>query len=365
MSVLKKTVKNGISKHKSAPLLSILLFAVLLLTGCGDLVEIQDRDFVLAIGISYHNKEYQVTYGLPDLSEVTDQTAASEQSRLIRTYQGHSLSEIEQDYNLNSENRLDYRHLQVILLDNSVCSDPRAMKMLLNELNENYDISHNALVYYCDTDVTELMGIAGANGSIGEYLKKLNRNNRIHGLEPAKIGSLFDCISNNRTLFIPSLDYRDNSAAVSGGIFFQENHIVRTVSQADSDYYYIALGKNQETLLRLSAEHLLQLSGIKAKTKYELTAEGPVIRLEISGTAKFLPEQNAAAIYPIEEINTRIRQQIEIQINDLMKTDGIDYLNLYEKSSCKSRQTWIRYENRLVDFIDEAVIVVSVDIHYE
>lgn len=343
----------------------LLCLCPLLLTGCGDLVEIQERDFVMALSVSFQDGQYQITYGLPDLGAVTEQSTATDKSSLTRTYTGKSLFEIDQMYNFNSESRLDYRHLQVIILDTAICSNAEAMRQLLTQINDNYDISHNVLVYYYDSDITVLMQMEGVNGSIGEHLKKLNNNNHINGMEPAKIGSLIDCISNQRTLFIPSLAYRDDSIAVEGGILYNENRLLKKLSQPEGEIYYISMGKSNDYLLRPSDHELIQLKNIDAKIKYEQTEQGPLVRLTITGTAKSLPKDIRRHREPTQSINTYVRELITGQWETLTKQDGIDYLNLYEKSSYKSRPIWTQYQNRLEDFIGDIGIDVVVDIHYE
>lgn len=337
----------------------------LLLTGCGDLVEIQERDFVLALGVSYKYGQYQVSYSLPDLAKVTEQSKESDSNGLIHTYQGRSLPEIEQSYNYNSQNRLDYRHLEVIILDESICSDQSAMKKLLIDLNDNYDISNNVLVYYYDSDVEEVIGIDDGGGSIGEQLKKLSKNNEKNKMKPAKIGNLIDCLANERTLFIPELEIRNESIAVDGGIFFSENHMVKRINQSDCVFYFISLGQGNDSLIRLSPEHLIQLKDVKAKTKYTLTDEGPAIRLMISGAARSLPRLTARGAYPEEMMNQHIQEEIERFLDENMKKEQIDYLNFYDKSSYKNRQIWLKYEDRKADFIEDLRVEVFVDIEYQ
>lgn len=356
---------SGSIKSRLCFLILTLVLLPLLLTGCGDLVEIQDRDFVLALGISYENEEYRISYSLPDLGQVTDQPSSTDNSSRLRTYNGKSLPEIEQYYNFNSENRLDYRHLQVVILDASVCSDRQAMKNLLLQFNDNYDISHNALVYYYSSGVDELVGMEGINGNIGDHLKKLNNNNHINGMEPSKIGTLIDCIANERTVFIPTLSCRDNSVAVDGGIFFRENQMVKEISQPESEFYFITLGKSNDYLLRFSPEQLVQLKEVNAKTQYQLTDQGPEIMIRITGTARPQPDTNELPGYPKTAMDEYVKKQILMELNQFMVTDRVDYLNLYENSSYKSRQTWLRYRDRADEFIDDLVVDVSVDIHYE
>ncbi len=353
--------------HAKTALLGILIFLCsILLTGCGDLVEIQDRDFVLALGISWQNGEYEATYSLPDLSAVTEQPVSSDQDSRLRSYRGATLHEIEQCYNFNSEKRLDYRHLQVIILDASVCLAPQVMKDLLIQIDDYYDISHNVLVYFYSSDVRELMGLDGVNGSIGEHLKKLNNNNSISGLDPAQIGTLIDCMENERTLFIPALYSRDNSIAVDGGIFFRDNQMLRPVTQLESDIYYITMGKSNDYLVRLSPKQLIQIKEVKTKYHYDLTGDGPVINLKITGSAKTLPGASSEKSSDLkEEANAYIKNMIETQLSVFMKQNQIDYLNLYEKSSYKNRRTWLHYENRTEDFISDAQISVDVDITFE
>ena len=336
----------------------------LLLTGCGDLVEIQGRDFVLALGISYTDGQYQVTYSLPDLAKVTEQSKESESNGLIRTYEGHSLPELEQVYNLNSENRLDYRHLQAIILDDSICTNQTAMQKLLVDLNDNYDISNNVLVYYYDGAVEEIIELGGGSGSVGEHLKKLSHNNEKNEMEPAKIGTLIDCLANERTLFIPALIVRDDSIAIDGGIFFFENHLVKRIDQADCVFYFISLGQGSDTLVRLSPDHLIRLKDVKAKTTYALTEEGPAVHLTVTGAANPLPQLTSEGAYPAELMNQYIEKEISRFLDENLKTQQLDCLNFYEKSSYKNRQMWLAYEGKHEAFMDDLSVNVSVEIEY-
>jgi len=344
-------------------IICVSLFS-LLLTGCGDLVEIQGRDFVLALGVSYENGQYQVTYSLPDLAKVTEQSKESDSNGLIRTYEGNSLPEIEQTYNLNSENRLDYRHLQAIIMDDSICQNQEAMKKLLIDLNDNYDISNNVLVYYYNSAVEDIIELGGGSGSVGEHLKKLSRNNEKNEMEPAKIGTLIDCLANERTLFIPALVIRDDSIAIDGGIFFFENHLVKQIDQLDCVYYFISLGQGSDTLVRLSPDHLIRLKDIKAKTTYTLTEDGPAVHLAVSGAASTLPQLTAERAYPVDQMNQHIAEELIRFMDENIKAEKLDCLNLYEKSSYKSRQMWLAYKGKHADFIADLRLSVSVEIEY-
>lgn len=354
-------------KTRLLPLLPII-FAALLTTGCGNLVEIQERDFVLALGISYDEEDYRFTFCLPNLATVTGQSYPADNSSLLRTYSGKSIREIEQIYNSNSEKRLDYRHLQVIVLDSSICSAPAAMKDLLIQINDYYDISHNVLVYFYASDVSKLLAVEGVNGSIGEHLNKMNKNNTGGRRKPANIGTLIDCMENERTLFIPALTSRENSIAGDGGIFFRENQLQRPVTQPESELYYIAAGQSDDYLIRTAAGHLVQIGEVKSKTGYELTDQGPVVSLHITGSARILPGTGAAAanITDIRDgTNNDIKNKIETELNEVMKQDGIDCLNLYDQSSYKSRKTWLRYQNRPGEFINDLRLLVTVELSYQ
>lgn len=344
---------------------AMLFLLPLLLGGCGDLVEIQDRNFVLALGISYHDGQYRVTYCLPDLTEATEQSTSADHSSLIRTYEGTSLAEIERIYNFNSDSRLDYRHLQVIILADSLCADSDAMKQVLIQINDNYNLSHNALVYYYRQDVEKLLATEGINSSMGEHLKKLNHNTGLSRIEPAKIGALIDCLANERTLYIPALFVRDNSIALDGGVFFRQNQAVKQISQEDSDYYYLSRGKGRSYFIRMAPDYLIELKEVKAKTYYELTSQGPRIELLLTGTAKEVPGACADNSPWRQKRDEFLQEQIDRQLAEWMKQGGLDYLNLYEKSSYQHRDIWLLYENRPADFIADTTVHVTVNLRSE
>ena len=342
----------------------ILLFAFTL-TGCADMVEIQERDFVMAMGIAWQ-EEYQFTFALPDLDAVTGQSSGSDQDRLVRTIHGATFPEIEETYNRTSKNRLDLRHLQAIVFDASVCTNPAKMKEILEAMNDHYELSHNVLVFYCLGNTKDLVGMEGnLDSSIGDYLRKINKNNQRDGVDKVTIGQLITAQENNTTIAIPVIDQSEASVFLDGSVLFQNNQTVRYLNQPESALYHLMKGEGNGYLFQLSGNTVIKVTAVRDKLLYENRTDGPYIKLTLSGTGQVMPKSHGDSPSLAGEFNQLLASQIQEAMMPILLEQHLDFLNLYEKSSYRQRDVWMRYQGETGKFTDELTLEIVVDFTLE
>ncbi len=327
------------------------------------MIEIQDRDFVLALGISCDDDGWTFTYALPDLGLVD--SSAGEEPRLIRTYSGTSFPEIEDRYNRNSSRRLDYRHLQVLVLDPAVATDEEKLASFLNYINENNEISRNVLVYYYDGDVEELFAYdEKLNGSIGDYIQSIETNNSDRfELAPITTGDFIDGLYSQRTLLVPRLALEDDSIFLDGAAVFSHNQRKESVSQEQYLLWHLINGEGNDFIMTLPDGESVKLYDMKSSFTYRYRDDVPVITIKVTGTAELLSEQteNLSDNYVGRSLNQYIKTSCEEDLRYFMEELETDYLNLYEKSSRYSRDIWLAYENNLPAFIRDADIGLQIN----
>lgn len=340
-------------------LLCFLLTGILsfTLTGCTDMVEIQDRDFVLALGISYSDR-YQVTYALPNLDSVTGQTKAEETGKFVRTFEGNSLPEIEELYDLNSEKALDYRHLEAIILDVSMFSHEDKLQSFLKYIDENYTISRNVLIYFSKNDVENLItsnGILG--GSIGDYLRKLDKNN-INKEEAITLGDLMNSLDDSRTMVIPVIQEEHDSVSLEGAILYQNDKEIHYLTEEERKLYQILQGKGTDYIFNINGT-AVRLKKIESKKVYEYQDEKPDIAVKVKAELETLQYSSTGEQQTIASMNQVFVDKMINLINIHVKQEKYDLLNLYEVSSYKKPEIWKDYENRMDSFIDDVEIYVN------
>lgn len=354
---------NKVTLFKKIKVISLILIIFLIsftVTGCSDMVEIQDRDFVLALGISYTDK-YNVTFALPDLDAITGQSNEAAKERLLRNFSAETLPEIEVLYNLNSEKRLDYRHLKAIVLDGSIFLDQEKLKEFLRYIDNQYMLSRNVLLFYYPDGANNLLDMnSKIGGSIGDYLKKLNKNN-LNMKDNATLGSIMNCLDYTKSLLIPMLKEEESSIALNGGVIFYKDSELKIITEEQRKIYEILQGKGTDYVFRIG-DDVIRLKDVKCKTKYEYTNHVPYVQFNINGISENLQSDSSMDTSLPNKLKLYLEEQIKGELNTLLKQEHIDFLNLYETSSYKNRDIWVNYEGRINEFIDDLQIGLNIEI---
>ncbi|POP33687.1 spore gernimation protein [Lactonifactor longoviformis] len=147
----------------------ILLF---FLNGCCG-VEPENRAFPLIVSIDYTDGEYEVIYGIPDLSNTTGQGKKEEsgsQEPRVTVYTGASIKEIEEEFDKSQKNYLDLGHVKTFLLGDGLMENKEAFTKCLAYLENNPAIAGSIKVFR-SSQVEEAMSLNGNEiDSLGEYL---------------------------------------------------------------------------------------------------------------------------------------------------------------------------------------------------
>lgn len=151
--------------------------AVWFLSACG--VALEDRVFPLSMGVDYQNGEYQVYYGIPDLSGVTGQSKDKESQNTgekAAVYKGTDMKAAEEEFLSSQENYLDTGHVKVLLLGDGILKDQEALTGLLKYLEDKPSVAGNIYMFSC-SDVSAVMSLDGKSmDSLGNYLTGIVEN---------------------------------------------------------------------------------------------------------------------------------------------------------------------------------------------
>ena len=163
--------------------IGVLIFALCLiggLTGGENYVELENRNFVMALGVDLGEDEtYRFTYTFPDLEALTGNGSSAKYPPM--TLEADSLQKSEDKYDSMSGKSLDYGQVKVIVLGSEVVSDRDKLKALLEEIRNNPEFARTMLVCESLTTGEELLGLdEEVAGSIGIYMEEMFQNNGKH-----------------------------------------------------------------------------------------------------------------------------------------------------------------------------------------
>ena len=119
-----------------------ILLLPLFLTGCWDLVEIENRNYVINLGIDNDAGEYTVTYGLA-WSDDEEHTGS------LKTVKGVNLAYLLENTDISSEKQTFLGHAKTLILGENILKDEILFEKVINTLKNNDEISSKILIMEC------------------------------------------------------------------------------------------------------------------------------------------------------------------------------------------------------------------------
>lgn len=167
----RKILKKGIS------MLFALCF-VTLLTGCQERADIEDKNYVMTIGIEKgEKKEFRLLYEIPDLSSVNEEKGGGKPRCLV--YEVSSFKEAVAQNRTREDKKLDFGHLKAILISFDVMESDKIREKLLEELQNNDSIAGTTLIFFTGDEVDRIVELGGQkSSSFGEYVDKMIVNQK-------------------------------------------------------------------------------------------------------------------------------------------------------------------------------------------
>ena len=162
--------------------LSIVLAAALALSGCADAAEIEERGFVIALGIDkaeengdFGERRFLVSALLPDVAGIVN--GNGDKSAVIIS-EGETLTTAMQSADKQSSKTLYYGHIKAVVFGSGVLSEPEMMKEAADALERNRTLGRRILVLATDGNAADVMASEPKTEPlVGIYITNHYKNN--------------------------------------------------------------------------------------------------------------------------------------------------------------------------------------------
>ena len=153
-----------------------IAFALVLMTGCGSSVQLEDRNYVMALGLDYENGKLKASFSFPDLEALTGKGGNIHYP--VTAISGDNMADIERQYERGANRRLDYGQLQVIVFGSSMFENQPVFETVLAYMKTRQSFARTILVCRAENTAAEIIGLdETVNGSIGIYIREMFENN--------------------------------------------------------------------------------------------------------------------------------------------------------------------------------------------
>lgn len=207
----KKRIKQEIvkeNKRKAVFGIFLCLFCLFLFTGCESRADIEDKNYVLALGIDEGKKDKLcVIYGTADFDQPAGEGEGGDsQEGEAVSYEADSLSDAENKDRKTDEKRLDYGHLKAILFSEELVNNQELWDEITKELEGKSNLAGTVFVFQVEGDVKKCMGLEKYLGTtMGDYLERMMTNHKKDGIEEYTLGELLRDKAEGEEIKIPKL----------------------------------------------------------------------------------------------------------------------------------------------------------------
>ena len=358
----------------------LIVTYMLFLTGCWDVVELEDRAFVLGIALDKAEKEEDivVTYQIALLSQMFGENpGGGEKVKNISTV-APNIIRANRQILTRIDKVLNIEHLQVILIGEELARDGfyKHIDLFFRDINvrrkTNVLITEGKAADYFE--ITPLTAL-----SASQYISDIMRLNesRVHQVSSAvDILKLAISIREGRDYFITKVSKAEKDVVVSGAAVFKSN---KMIGWLDAD----EAGKAKWLINDLTAATIIlqDVNGIQGQVVFEVqnsrTRIKPVVRgeqvefdvnIRTEGivvereNVNFNVSEKADFIHELEEsIEAKIRRDCMEIFEAAQKKYETDFLNLGHLVQLYNIRWWEKNEKQWERIFKDAKLNLNVD----
>jgi len=326
-------------KTALAPLL-ILIPILLIGTGCWDRVEIENRSYVVAIGIDMEENEFAVTLSVPLFEQGQD--TESETPGFLQTATGKTITETLKELDSQSDNTLYYGQAKVLVLGHNVLENSETTNSIINALKHNNEIDLRINVLVAEDTAKEILEAQPPGETLpGLFVADIYRSkNKLGGtsfsLDLERLESSY-----KNGVIIPMIKTTEDEGApleLHGAVALKNSSIVGELSHEELvGFLWCISHGNKDAIVPVEADDTripVRIKKHNAKIEFDCTGEDIIAVVKVNVKAKIeepteIDEQKIrhalAGTISEEILTTAAKMQEEFGL------DGYDWLELLRK----------------------------------
>ncbi|ADQ40274.1 germination protein, Ger(x)C family [Caldicellulosiruptor acetigenus I77R1B] len=378
-------------KPKRRAFLAILIvFLAFLLSGCWDRVEIEDRGYILALGVDkydpsdlnkYETREYidldrktqkfspeqqkpdiktdqkgidpqtkrkvkpplpsskneykfAVTVLFPNLRTIGKDSKPDEQMRFLFVRPTNNVIGIRNYLEREINKRLYYGYLKVVVLGRDLVEEPGYVREVLDALNRESDIPQNTFLLVSETTARDILNTMPLVQPVtGIHLFEISKNASIYGrIIDTPLSQVVNSFINSNCAVISRVEPGVETLKVAGAAVFKNFRFVGWLDEKQLQIYKLLMGKAKHTFiddLKYKSTHVPFITTeiqTKKKIKSEKGRLKIVYNLRIEGEVIEFVFKSGYKV-----LDDPMRKYIQSELNKIIKkrADDLIYLLKY------------------------------------
>jgi len=370
--------------HKKA--ITFLLLTSLLLTGCWDKVEIEERAQVSALGVDIY-KPSPEEEGIPEaegtvknkfmFSFVYPKDSVEEAEDIVLKTVGQSFFGVSRVLANRTNKELFLGHLRTIILSSEVVKDKNLFREILDGIETNELISRRVIFAMTEDSASDIVSIAPEMQSrFGQFIAELfRRRDRTPRAPQGSAGDILQDLHEGGKTLIPKITPGETDVKVSGAGVIKNYEFIGWLGELDTGYLMVLKGEVPR-VGGIAAEyrgHSVPIDMRLKKPKMSLieSEDNIKILIEIDAEADikqtyFDAEYDVLKSETIEDIqelfSTKIKENMDDAVNKIQKEFKTDVLCIDRYLRQSHYDVWKTVEDDWDEIFPNIDIEVSIDV---
>lgn len=362
-----------------------------LLTGCWDKVEMEDRSYVITLGIDKYeegessqvdgvsNNRYALSLGTAELSEISEQNKGSENDeKKAVQIAGESIASAIKAADMFSSRQIYMGQLKTVIFGEEILKDKEAFKEALEALERNQEISTKTILLSTEGKAVDCVNaILGENASSGLFIWDFYKNSAENVATTGRLdleNALVDLRGSGNTI-IPRIEVENKKIKLGGGSIISNYTLQGHLKDLEERGYLWLRGRAEGAVVDAIADNkVIPMWVLNNKCKYSFREENGKVICTISvevkgsiegsstGTESLLNENHIDELAKIFEktIQSEVENVIEL-MQSQYDADGIQLIDEMKKRANKLYKAQNKSDKELFEQMEfEPVITVHI-----
>ena len=359
----------------------MLVSSALIFTGCWDKVEIEDRAFVVAIGIDKAMDkdsldELEVVTIEPSVDSLENKS--SDKMSYSKIGNGKTVSLALNRIDMYSSKRQYLGHTKVAILGEKILKDPKMLSETLDGFQRNSEISNKLLILATDKNIQKILD-AKIKGEpmAGLFLSNFyqNRENNSGVTFKKDLDSVLEDTQLNNTTIIPKVSLEDKDLRLGGSAIIKDYRLLGWLDNKETRGYVWVNdnAKNTELITKLdNIDTTLLVESHKKKINFKKLDNDILVAnidIDISGSiknyalgSKNLYNQNNLS--KLENLYSKIvKSEINTTFRKLQSEYNVDIFNFLKTIEKQNYDLYLEIKDNWNYYYNNMQIVPNVNVN--
>ena len=358
-------------------ILIILILSMIFVSGCWDMVEINQRLFVSSIGVDL-NKErgmnkYIVTYVYPNINAI-GKNASEKTKKFVVTTPCSSIFQAGREFSTSVEFPFYYKHLKVLVIGEDLAKEEKLLRQTLDALNRDTKINKKVQILVAEGTAKDILKGKPEHEQItdGTIYNILKDNKSASRFTPQTLTGVikdsdFCCVT-----VVPRIIKKEKEFEISGGAILKNYKLIGWIGQKENRALALMRNKVKTELIDIPyRDTIISYTVTNTNSSKEVIIDEEInvdLKINLEGYLQEYIIEEGKTVYNDEvlrdmerAIEKGVKKEIEDTIKLLQNEYNADVIGVGEHLSKFNSKAWAQIKGNWVKMFPDVKFNVTVD----